>query len=62
MGTVVTDDASLVELLGLPVKITPDRHDNVKVTTPDDISFVDRALEEEGDQPSSSSSVPYVET
>ena len=33
----VTDDAAMVEMLGLPVKLFMGSHDNIKVTTPEDI-------------------------
>lgn len=32
-----TDDASLVERLGIQVVIVPGTHDNIKITTPDDL-------------------------
>ena len=32
-----TDDASLVERMGVPVKTIPGSHDNIKITTPEDI-------------------------
>jgi 2-C-methyl-D-erythritol 4-phosphate cytidylyltransferase len=32
----VTDDVSLVELLGVPVHLVEGSHDNLKITTPDD--------------------------
>lgn len=41
----VTDDASLVELLGHPVKIVEAAYTNIKVTTPDDLIFAERLLE-----------------
>eukprot|EP00211_Chloroparvula_japonica_P015700 CAMPEP_0119140330 /NCGR_PEP_ID=MMETSP1310-20130426/29044_1 /TAXON_ID=464262 /ORGANISM="Genus nov. species nov., Strain RCC2339" /LENGTH=195 /DNA_ID=CAMNT_0007131679 /DNA_START=8 /DNA_END=591 /DNA_ORIENTATION=+ len=37
-GLEVTDDASIVEALGEPVRLTPGRYTNIKVTTPDDMS------------------------
>ena len=33
----VTDDAAMVEMLGRPVKLFMGSHDNIKVTTPEDI-------------------------
>ena len=48
----VTDDVSLVELLGLPVKLTHGAYDNIKITTPEDMLFADavlQAMEEEAD-------------
>ena len=35
----VTDDASLVEQLGYPVKLYPGSYNNIKVTTPDDLAL-----------------------
>lgn len=35
-GAVATDDASLVEVLGHPVKVIPGSYDNIKITTPMD--------------------------
>jgi 2-C-methyl-D-erythritol 4-phosphate cytidylyltransferase len=37
-GLEVTDDVSIIEAMGLPVKITPGSYTNIKVTTPDDMS------------------------
>jgi 2-C-methyl-D-erythritol 4-phosphate cytidylyltransferase len=42
----VTDDVSIVEALGEPVLITPGNYQNLKVTTPDDMSVAERFLEE----------------
>ncbi len=39
----VTDDASLVEKLGYPVKLYPGAYDNIKITTPLDL-FLAEAL------------------
>ncbi len=36
-GFVGTDDAGLVEHLGLPVKIVPGAYENIKITTPEDL-------------------------
>lgn len=41
----VTDDVSLVELLGLPVRITQGSYDNIKITTPEDILFANAVLQ-----------------
>lgn len=38
-NTNVTDDASLVEKLGVPVKMVMGSYFNIKVTTPEDIAF-----------------------
>ena len=35
----VTDDASLVERLGYPVKLYEGSYDNIKITTPDDLAI-----------------------
>ncbi|MBR8701994.1 2-C-methyl-D-erythritol 4-phosphate cytidylyltransferase [Fusobacterium sp. DD29] len=35
-----TDDASLVERMGYPVKIVPGDYDNVKITTQEDLKFL----------------------
>lgn len=37
----VTDDVSLVELLGLPVKIVEGSYQNLKITTPEDLSLAE---------------------
>ena len=44
-GLLATDDAALVEAAGMPVKVTDDAYDNIKVTTPDDMPLAERALE-----------------
>jgi 2-C-methyl-D-erythritol 4-phosphate cytidylyltransferase len=36
----VTDDAALLEAMGLPVKIFPGDKRNIKVTTPEDLELV----------------------
>jgi len=36
-----TDDASLVERLGLPVSVVEDKHTNLKITTPDDLNLAE---------------------
>lgn len=45
-GTEVTDDVSIVEALGRPVKVTQGSYTNIKVTTPDDMSVAERFLSE----------------
>lgn len=40
----VTDDASIIELLGLPVKLTRGEYTNIKVTTPEDIQVAEAIL------------------
>jgi 2-C-methyl-D-erythritol 4-phosphate cytidylyltransferase len=39
-----TDDAQLVERIGMRVKIVPGCSDNIKVTTPDDLDIAERLL------------------
>jgi 2-C-methyl-D-erythritol 4-phosphate cytidylyltransferase len=39
-----TDDAALVERLGLPVKIVPGDYSNLKITTPDDLVIAEYLL------------------
>lgn len=41
----VTDDVSLVELLGKPVKIVEGSYANIKVTTPEDFACVEKLIE-----------------
>lgn len=41
----VTDDVSLVELIGRPVKVVEGSYRNIKVTTPEDLILVNRYLE-----------------
>lgn len=43
-GYLGTDDASLVERLGFPVKLVQGSYDNIKVTTPLDLEFVEMRL------------------
>lgn len=43
----VTDDVSIVEHLGMPVKVTRGYYTNIKVTTPDDMFIAERFLEED---------------
>lgn len=40
----VTDDASVVELLGKPVAVAMGRYENIKITTPEDIVFAENLL------------------
>jgi 2-C-methyl-D-erythritol 4-phosphate cytidylyltransferase len=45
-GVTVTDDAMVVETLtGHPVKLVLGSYENVKITTPEDISIVENFLE-----------------
>ena len=46
MGCNVTDDASLMEALGLQVKIVAGRDDNIKITTPMDLLVAELILQE----------------
>ena len=39
-----TDDAALVEALGVPVRVVPGEVGNVKITTPDDLAAAERLL------------------
>ena len=43
---VVTDDASVVELLGHKVVVAEGRYENIKITTPEDLVLADHFLEE----------------
>jgi 2-C-methyl-D-erythritol 4-phosphate cytidylyltransferase len=40
-----TDDSMLVERLGVKVKIVEGDYDNIKITTPEDLSFVENRLQ-----------------
>ena len=42
----VTDDAMLVELMGLPVRIVAGSPRNLKVTTPDDLVLAEALLKQ----------------
>lgn len=44
-GTSVTDEASLFESYGLPVRVVPGRTDNIKVTYPSDLTLAQAMLE-----------------
>lgn len=44
-GLEVTDDVSIIEALGLPVKLTKGSYTNIKVTTPDDLAIAEKFLE-----------------
>ena len=50
-GSEVTDDVSLVELLGEKVKLTEGEYTNIKVTTPEDIAVAETILKERGFKP-----------
>jgi len=47
----VTDDVSLVEQLGKPVKLTEGEYTNIKVTTPEDIQLAETILRSRGVKP-----------
>lgn len=44
----VTDDVSVVEALGKPVKLTLGEYTNIKLTTPDDLQIAEQILRERG--------------
>jgi 2-C-methyl-D-erythritol 4-phosphate cytidylyltransferase len=44
----VTDDVSVVEALGEPVKLTLGQYTNIKLTTPDDLQVAEQILRERG--------------
>jgi len=44
----VTDDVSVIEALGLPVKLTLGQYTNIKLTTPDDLQVASQILRERG--------------
>ena len=44
----VTDDVSVIEALGLPVKLTLGEYTNIKLTTPDDLSVAEQILRQRG--------------
>ena len=44
--TAVTDDASVVELLGHQVVVAEGRYENIKITTPEDLVLAEHFLEE----------------
>lgn len=46
-GLTVTDDVSMVELLGLPVKLVEGCYTNLKITTPDDLSLSEYLLKDQ---------------
>ncbi len=53
-----TDDASLVEHLGFPVKMIRGDYRNIKITTPDDLVLAEAFLKEDEGERSLSSSCP----
>ena len=44
----VTDDVSVIEALGKPVKLTLGEYTNIKLTTPDDLQVAEQVLRERG--------------
>mmetsp|Transcript_628 Transcript_628/g.724 ORF Transcript_628/g.724 Transcript_628/m.724 type:complete len:314 (+) Transcript_628:184-1125(+) len=44
----VTDDVSVIEALGKPVKLTLGQYTNMKLTTPDDLQIAEQVLRERG--------------
>lgn len=44
----VTDDVSVVEALGSPVKLTMGQYTNIKLTTPEDLKIAEQTLRERG--------------
>lgn len=44
LGVTVTDDVSLAELIGHPVKLIPGSEHNIKITTPFDLSIAETIL------------------
>ncbi len=53
-GILATDDAGLVEALGIPVRLTQGDYANLKITTPEDMLMAEAALKQsEGGPPSS---------
>ncbi|KAL7472397.1 hypothetical protein ACHAXS_012750 [Conticribra weissflogii] len=47
-GLEVTDDVSIIEALGEPVKLTRGEYTNLKITTPEDMDVADAILAERG--------------
>lgn len=43
-GITATDDSTLVEIMGWPVKITMGSYENVKITTPEDLALAEGIL------------------
>jgi 2-C-methyl-D-erythritol 4-phosphate cytidylyltransferase len=44
LNLAVTDDVSIIEQLGRPVKLTPGEYTNIKLTTPDDMQVAEQIL------------------
>ena len=41
VGRRATDDAALVEAMGVPVRLVPDSSRNIKITTPEDLALAE---------------------
>ena len=50
-GLAVTDDVSIIEAMGLPVKMTQGDYTNIKVTTPEDMFVAERFMDEAATSP-----------
>uniref|UniRef100_A0A7S1UCG6 2-C-methyl-D-erythritol 4-phosphate cytidylyltransferase, chloroplastic n=2 Tax=Phaeomonas parva TaxID=124430 RepID=A0A7S1UCG6_9STRA len=50
LGLEVTDDVSIVEQIGEPVKITVGEYTNIKLTTPEDMQIAESILREREDE------------
>jgi 2-C-methyl-D-erythritol 4-phosphate cytidylyltransferase len=48
LGREATDDASLVEALGIPVHVIPGSRENIKITTPEDLAYAEMLLQLRG--------------
>lgn len=48
---IVTDDVSIIEQLGMPVKITQGLYSNIKITTPEDMNIAESILHERAKVP-----------
>lgn len=48
LGREATDDASLVEALGLPVQVINGSRENIKITTPEDLAYAEALLKLRG--------------
>jgi 2-C-methyl-D-erythritol 4-phosphate cytidylyltransferase len=46
-GLEVTDDVSIIEAMGLAVRVTPGSYSNIKVTTPEDLSMSEGFIKEQ---------------
>jgi len=51
-GFIGTDDAMLVERLGLPVEVVEDSEDNIKITTVEDLELAEMFLKQQDDKDS----------